>query len=279
MTRSTFKVGDNADMLRTVQGDVEPFPGAESEDVQQIFNDTCAVKSQQIILESFGIDIPEETLANEAAAKGYYMPGGGTSPENVGKLLVDHGIPAHGGDGGNVYDLVNELAQGHKVIVGVDADELWKPSIFNDLFGEEANHALIVTGIDTTDPDDVKVILTDPGTGEVAATYPIDQFVDAWEDSNCFYVATDVAPSAETDPTMVNFDYDAGHLPDVAGIPYDDFTDTVLPEMTNFIDGLPDDALSADVYSHMNDIFNQWQDDSSLNLHDQLFDGLDGLFS
>ena len=152
----------------SIIGDVTPFPDVMSDDIIQHQSDTCAIKSQQIILHSFGMDIPEEMLTIEATSKGYYLPGHGTMPSQVGMLLEDHGISTHTKYHATVYDLAAELAQGHKVIVGVDADELWRPSFYNDLFGEQANHALIVTGIDTTNPYDVRVLITDPGTGDVA---------------------------------------------------------------------------------------------------------------
>lgn len=226
--------------MGTVIGDPVPFPGATPIEIQQAEMDTCAVKSQQIIMHAFGLDIPESQLAEEAAAKGYYQPGVGSDPEQVGQLLNDHGIPTHVEHGATVYDLINELAQGHKVIVGVDADELWSPTPMNDLFGEGANHALIVTGIDTTDPNNIEVVITDPGSGDVAQRYPIEQFLDAWHDSNCLYVATDMPAPKEFSPEMVNFDYDTGHLPTILNVPYEFFTETILPIVHDVYDWVTD---------------------------------------
>ncbi len=208
-------------MEKKIAGEPIPFPGLSPEETQQQFNDTCAVKSQQIIMKTFGIDIPEAELALESYEKGYYVPGWGSDPDLVGKLLNDHGIPTHNAENANVYDLVGELAQGHKIIVGVDSSELWKPTWYNDILGETPDHALLVTGIDTTDPENVKVIITDPGTGDVAKEYPLEQFIDAWSDSNCFYVSTNEAPPAESNAEMIGFDYDAGHIPFICDIPYD----------------------------------------------------------
>lgn len=208
-------------------------------DIMQQYNDTCAVKSQQIILNSFGIEIPESVLVQEATIKGYYHPGHGTNPENVGLLLEDHGVGTHTKLNATVYDLVAELSQGHKVIVGVDANELWRPSFFNDLFGEQANHALIVTGIDTSNPNDIRVILTDPGTGDVARSYPMEQFLDAWHDSSCRLIATDNPPlscydNGISNPEMINFDYSVGHIPYVGHVPFDYFVNNIVPEMDMF---------------------------------------------
>lgn len=165
----------------------------------------CAIRSQQIILRDYGVDIPLETLKEFAISQGWYDPSGegGTPMICTGYILEACGIHVEQRLDGTVYDLINELAQGHRVIVGVDANELWADregslfkkthEYFKDIFnGEEANHALIVAGVEVNpnDPDDVKVILTDPGTGDLRLEYSLDDFMDAWQDSDCFMVST-----------------------------------------------------------------------------------------
>lgn len=165
----------------------------------------CAIRSQQIILRDYGVDIPLETLKEFAINQGWYDPSGegGTPMICTGYILEACGLEVEQKLNGTVYDLVNELAQGHRVIVGVDAEELWADregnifkqtkQYFNDIFnGEAANHALIVAGVEVNpaNPNDVKVILTDPGTGDLRIEYSLDDFMDAWEDSDCFMVST-----------------------------------------------------------------------------------------
>ena len=164
--------------------DAEFFPGVQS------YMDTCAVRCQEFILERFtGVDIPEDALVQEAQAAGWYAPGQGTIPEDVGNLLEAHGISTHRVTGATVYDLADELAQGHKVMIGVDSTELWEgKTILQEIaewLGIEedvpgADHAVVVSGIDTTDPDNPQVIVSDPGTGE-HTVYPMEHFLDAWE--------------------------------------------------------------------------------------------------
>ena len=269
---------NNNDMYKdSIIGEVTPFPGSESCDIIQQQNDTCAIKSQQIVLHSFGIDIPESTLTEEAIQRGYYVPGEGSDASQVGELLEDHNVGYHRRDNATVYDLVSELAQGHKVIVGVDANELWRPSFFNDLFGEQANHALLVTGIDTSNPNDVRVIITDPGTGEVARSYPMAQFLDAWSDSSCMMVATDEAPALSYDNgtynhEMINFDYIEGHIPYIANIPYDMFAETMVPQFGDYFNQNFNDLTSQlgmqDLFAHMEQTFNSCNDWASQHQFD-----------
>lgn len=164
------------------------------EEAQQQYADTCAIKSQQLILESNGFDISESELRDEAIINGWYSSGYGTPMEDVGNLLENHGMDVYRYRNASVADIAHELSQGHQVIVGVDSGELWNTGLdetFEDIiYGEHADHALLVSGI-TVDPftAEESVLLTDPGTGDVRAEYSIDQFEDAWEDSGEFMVS------------------------------------------------------------------------------------------
>lgn len=198
-------------------------------DVMQHDIDTCAIKSQQLIMEDFGIACSEEELVQIAMERGWYN--GGTAPEDVGNLLEWANIPCSRHTDANVFNLVSELAQGHKVIVGLDSDELWKDDSpfeklrnwFHDCFGDEqGDHALIVAGIDTSDPNNVQVIVRDPGTGDDGKPYPLDQFMEAWSDAHCYMVSTDLSAPKHS-LGMENFDTGIGHIPEVAGVNYYDF--------------------------------------------------------
>ena len=196
-------------------------PDLDPSEVFQYHPDTCAIRSQELILKDFGIDISQDELIQQAIEHGWYEPGQGTSPLDVGKLLELNGIPVNQYENGNIFSLVNELAQGHKIIVGVDADELWYDE--PDWLDNSANHALLVSNIDTTDPNNITVTLTDPGTGDVAKVYSFEQFENAWKDSNCFICATQ-DPAPPTADYMCNFDYETGHLDTVFnGLPFEDF--------------------------------------------------------
>lgn len=169
--------------------------------VRQPDDHSCALRSQQIVLRDYGIDIPFEKLEQLAKEYGVYSDEG-TYTYDIGKVLQIAGVGMHQVEGSTLMDLTYELAQGHRVIVSVDADELWYNDTmagklknwFNDVIGNQGgNHALIVAGVEVNpnDPNDTKVVLTDPGAGHLRIEYPLDQFMDAWKDSNCFMAATD----------------------------------------------------------------------------------------
>lgn len=196
-----------------------------SSSILQYYNDTCAIRSQQIIMRDYGIDISEEDLREIAIDNGWYTPGDGTQIQDVGSLLTIAGVDCHQSINNTVYDLVGELSQGHRIIVGVDSGELWKRTSFGRL-GEKiedsiglkgADHALIVAGVDVNPnyPNDIKVILTDPGNGGLRIEYKMDDFINAWKDSNCFMVSTEQPAPFKFDP-VTNSEVPSGFHSDFA---------------------------------------------------------------
>lgn len=194
--------------------------------IVQSYPDTCAIKSQQIVLQEFGIDVSEDQLVQWSQEHNLYT-GNGTNPADVGVLLQQGGIPTNNVSHASVFDLVDELAQGHKVIVGVDSGELWKPGIgewWEDVWNGDAgaDHALIVAGIDNTDPSNPMVLLTDPGAGDLCKSYSLDQFMDAWKDSDCRMISTQISPTEFAD-VQSGHGQSPMHLSDIAGNNYSDF--------------------------------------------------------
>lgn len=171
-----------------------PAQNEVSETVLQQFDDTCAIKSQQLILEAVGLDISEEELRNEAIRNGWYIPNQGTPLEDTGKLLEYHGVPVELHSHGSIQDLIGEVSKGHPVIVGVDSGELWNNGLEETmedlLIGNFPDHALIVGGVEYNHMTfDWQVNVIDPGTGDNLLGYDLEQFEDAWADSDCFMVS------------------------------------------------------------------------------------------
>lgn len=162
----------------------------------QSHEDTCAVVSQEFILEELtGKEFNEDELMHIAEERGWYTPGGGTTIDNVGNLLEYYGIDVERGSG-TIESLQTALANGDKVIVGLDSDEIWSNGIettndqIDSVMGipdNDANHAVEVIGIDNSDPQHPMVILNDPGhPGGQGSMIAMELFRQSWADSGNF---------------------------------------------------------------------------------------------
>ena len=184
--------------------------------IYQGINNTCAIRCQQIVLRDYGLMFDQNELVDHAIQMGWFNPdpeNGGTDKYSVGNLIDECGIHTTRNDNANIYDLIAELRAGHRVIVNVDANELWvknEKNLFKRLFGEAknkvndsiqgirgvegANHAVIVAGVNVnpSDPSDIHVTLIDSGTGDVCIEYEFKDFQKAWEDGNCRMISTDI---------------------------------------------------------------------------------------
>ncbi len=196
-----------ANLYDDASPDILGVPNAQADFWEmQEFADNCEPTAEASIIRQFGFDnISTNDFAYISHANGWYQPGGGTSPEHIGDMMDLFGIGNHSVENATVEDLATELAQGHGIIVGVRSDQLWEQGplqeLWNwlaDIFGFDnpidapADHAVCVTGIDMSDPDNPMVILNDPGHPDgQGASYPLDRFMDAWENSNFIMTATD----------------------------------------------------------------------------------------
>lgn len=226
--------------------------------INQYYSDTCAIRSQQIILRDYGIDIPQERLISIAEMHGWYEKGQGTPIQSVGELMELLGVDCHQSYNNTVFDLVSELSQGHRVIVSVDSGELWAKT-FEEAMSERiedwsgvqgADHALIVAGVEVNPYNsyDVKVVLTDPGTGQLRVEYPLGEFMDAWKDSNCFMVSTEEPAPFQFDP-ITQHEVPSGFATDYHYNPFVIDNDFILAE--SYFDLLDDYTPT---YSEINHI-------------------------
>ena len=184
--------------------------------------DNCAVAAETSLINQFiiGNDLTLDDASYISASNGWWQPGMGTNPDEIGNLMDLYGIDNHTAVGATIEQLASELQHGHGVIVGVKSSELWDHSIlakiesfFRDAFGlsdiDPADHAVVITGIDVSDPDHPMVILNDSGTPNGAAVrYSLDEFTDAWANSGFYYTATDnpIPDSAFSSPDILGFD-------------------------------------------------------------------------
>ena len=147
----------------------------------------CAVYAQMFVIEEMtGVKLDINDLAEFATDRGWFDEASGTAPADMNKLLDAYGIPNELKTGCDMNEIEDALENGKRVIVAVDADE-YASGENDDVYvpGDGANHAVEVIGIDRSDPERPMVILNDSGHIDgKGAMIPMDEFVDAWDDSN-----------------------------------------------------------------------------------------------
>jgi len=155
---------------------------------------SCALVAQQGILKTFGIEVSESDLIDTGIENGVFSNHNGTPMENVGDILEIYGVKTEKFYNGDIENLIDELKDGNKVIVGLDANEVWSPQSSLDPFNywktelPDSGHAVWITGIDK---EQGVVIMNDSGipNGQ-ARVVEINDFLNSWEDYNNFYCTT-----------------------------------------------------------------------------------------
>ena len=248
--------------------------------IWQGFDNTCAIRSQEIILRDYGIIIPKDVLVKYATEHGWFDPDpekGGTPKGYIGNLIDACGIKTVRTEDATIYDIIAELSAGHRVMVSLDADELWvknETNIFNRLFGEAvnrvndtiqsikgvegANHALIVAGVNVNphNPSDIKVVLIDSGDGNVCIEYSLKDFQNAWADGHCQMVSTTI-------PAPYQYNYST-HQMEPSG-----FDTDFVPSMVELPVGLDNGFVLADsYYSEYEDYLPTYDNEHTIEIAD-----------
>jgi predicted double-glycine peptidase len=123
-------------------------------------------------------------LTKSEAHRGAIYQFDGTSPEDLVVLLEKFGIQSAMSNGNTMPALEQDLAGGHKVIAGVNAETLW------NIEGQktDVDHAVVVTGVDTR--ADI-VHLNDSGTPNGRdEQIPMATFTQAWATGNDLLIVT-----------------------------------------------------------------------------------------
>lgn len=158
----------------------------------QTEQNSCAIACQEFVAEQLlDREFTEEELIQLATERGWYDPATGTPVSDVGNILEELGLEVERQNGVTLEELSEMLDNGEKVIVGVNNMVLVNPAMAN-IPGMTANHAVQVIGIDASDPDNIQVILNDPGVENgQGIRHDLDTFMKAWNTSGNFTVSAD----------------------------------------------------------------------------------------
>lgn len=163
------------------------YDAGEAMEVWEFQGDTnrCAQFSQMFVIEEFtGMDLDPNSFCELSEMNGWFDENGGTTMENMNKMLDLFDINNEMSQNNSFEDLLNCLENDGRAIVALDSGEYWNGEGFwSDIFSPNgADHAVEVIGYN---PDTECVILNDSGSPNgCGEEIPLDTFMDAWEDSD-----------------------------------------------------------------------------------------------
>lgn len=151
-------------------------------------NNLCDIRCEGYVLRKYGIEVSDEQLESDAIEHGW-LTDSGTKLMNVGNLCELHNLHVSRQIEANLKDVKESLLKEQTVIVSVDEGELVGDKVLEDYedrtIGKFPDHVVIITAYDEQGQT---ITIFDPNTPQFSDLYPVDQFMDAWNDSNNYMI-------------------------------------------------------------------------------------------
>lgn len=148
----------------------------------------CSLECEKYILRTLNIEFDEEQLLQNAIQNGWQKEDG-TALHNVGRHLESKGLVVTRQYKATIDDIANSLNKNECVIVAVDGGELLgnraDETIEDLMIGQIPDHAVVVLSFDEKSNT---ITLFDTNSSNNEDTYPVEQFIDAWNDSKNYLV-------------------------------------------------------------------------------------------
>lgn len=167
-------------------------------------NSRCCVKCEKYILDKMDIECNEEQMLEDAIVNGW-LKDGGTALHNIGRNLERFGLIVTRQYKCSIDDIANAHEAKEYLIAAVDSGELTGDMAFEaqeDItVGENPDHTVVVLSYN----DQEKTItIYDPGSPNAEDTYPIEQFIDAWNDSKNYLVTINTKEMKTYNPKPID---------------------------------------------------------------------------
>lgn len=148
----------------------------------------CDIRCEGYALRKLGIEISDRQLEEESQ-KHEWLTENGTRLADIGKLCELHGAKVSRQLESSLDEILSAIGKNQIVLVSVDEGELvgnLEEEKSEDLeIGKQPDHVVIVVGYDD---EKREVSIIDPNTPQTTDSYPLDQFLDAWDDSYNYMV-------------------------------------------------------------------------------------------
>ena len=151
-------------------------------------NSRCSVKCEKYILDKMGIECNEEQMIEDAIANGW-LKDGGTALHNIGHNLERYGLITTRQYKCTIDDIANALEANEYLVAAVDGGELTGDIAFEVMeditVGEKPDHTVVILSYNAKEK---AITIYDPASPNTEDTYPIEQFINAWNDSRNYLV-------------------------------------------------------------------------------------------
>ncbi len=148
----------------------------------------CCLECEKYILTKRGIWFDERELL-ATSLRNRWQEEKGTALFNIGRHLENRGLEVERRLQATLDDIAQALADGADVIAVVDGGELIGDRVqeqLEDIFiGPIPDHSVVVVRCDRE-----SVTIFDPDSPSAEDTYPLEQFLDAWDDSRNYMVVS-----------------------------------------------------------------------------------------
>lgn len=149
----------------------------------------CDIRCEGYALRKLGIEISDELLEQESREH-EWLTDQGTRLIDIGKLCELYGATVSRQLEASLDDILVAIQKEMIIIVSVDEGELigdLESEMLEDrTIGKCPDHVVIVDGYDE---HRLEVKIIDPNTPQFSDTYPLDRFMDAWDDSSNYMVS------------------------------------------------------------------------------------------
>lgn len=165
---------------------------------QNPIDNRCAICCEGIALRHFGHKLTDEELVLESKQNGW-LKAEGTTLHNIGCLAGRYGLGVSHRYNCKLDDIKDALSKGCIVIAAIDLNELT-----NDIetekrkdieVGVSPNHVVVVEKV-----EDEQIMLIDSSTPQKVDVYPIQLFLEAWEDSSHYLIIINDGKNYEPHP-------------------------------------------------------------------------------
>lgn len=155
---------------------------------KNVVDNLCAVKCEGYALRTLGIDVSDQELEKEAEENGW-LKEEGTALYSIGQLSAKRGLFVSRKYDCTINDIKKSLKHGDIVIAVIDNSELFirpeEAKVIDDTFGQLPNHAIIIKSLDE---ENQRAELLNPSDSNDVHSYPLDVFLEAWNDSSNYLV-------------------------------------------------------------------------------------------